>query len=175
MPKVNAQSYRRIIYLTPMRSESWKPVFFVVFTVNQFIDHHIDASNARSSDLCRVMRYHYSPSSSPLMHCFAGSICQEISTEWPGFYCRSYSFADFIHNQSIESVLFRFPQLPVPIPRELLWHAVIRECQRPAACIRSSPSCASSCWPAFGLPDCAFVVDFAAIFCFPSYSTCGAQ
>lgn len=34
--------------------EVLKPIFFVVFTSNQYIDQHVDASSARTSDLCRA-------------------------------------------------------------------------------------------------------------------------
>lgn len=36
-------------------SDLSKPVFFVVFTLNQYIDQHVDASTSRTSDLCRVI------------------------------------------------------------------------------------------------------------------------
>jgi hypothetical protein len=45
----------RRFYIVP--SDLSKPVFFVVFTLNQYIDQHVDASTSRTSDLCRVIFY----------------------------------------------------------------------------------------------------------------------
>lgn len=113
-----------------------------------------------------------------LMLLFAGPVRQKISAEWSEIH-HSFSsfrlFVDFVHYQPIESILFRFSQLPIAVPCHLLRHAVLRQHQRSAACVRSDPSYPSSRGSAFFIPNCAFVVDFSSVFCAASYSTFWAQ
>ena len=89
-----ALSASQIFHTTP---EISKPVFFVVFTLNQYIDQHMDSS-IRTSEVCRVMLPLTPLHFLPLMQYITGAVCQEISTERPGFCSRFSPFFDFFQN-----------------------------------------------------------------------------
>lgn len=82
--KVIASRKLRLIFcLRYVLSEVLKPIFFVVFTSNQYIDQHVDASSARTSDLCRVMHDFLSPTSSCSCSCLQAPSAKRFQLSGP--------------------------------------------------------------------------------------------
>lgn len=80
---IASRNLRLLFCLRYVLSEGLKPIFFVVFTSNQYIDQHVDASSARTSDLCRVMHDLPSPTSSCSRICLQAPSAKRFQLSGP--------------------------------------------------------------------------------------------